>query len=76
MAYQTLPLRNGLLGFPREGKRRAASPLSLSWQTEGGGRRAGAQGWEVTFEKDLIYNYSYLQERNLGTLVTSVTVKR
>ena len=29
---------------------------------------------EVTFEEELSYNYSYFQVRNLGTLVTSVTV--
>ena len=29
---------------------------------------------EVTFEKELSYNYSYFQVRTLGTLVTSVTV--
>ena len=29
---------------------------------------------EVTFQKELSYNYSYFKMRNLGTLVTSVTV--
>ena len=29
---------------------------------------------EVTFEKELSYNYSYFLMRNLGTLVTLVTV--
>ena len=29
---------------------------------------------EVTFEKELSYSSSYFQVRNLGTLVTSVTV--
>ena len=29
---------------------------------------------EVTFEKELSYNYSYFWIRNLGTLITSVTV--
>ena len=28
---------------------------------------------EVTFEKELSYNYSYFEPRNLGTVVTSVT---
>ena len=32
-----------------------------------------ARDWEVTFEKELSYNYSYFQMRNLGTSVTSVT---
>ena len=35
---------------------------------------SGKQGWEVTFKKELSYNYSYFQVRNLGTLITSVTV--
>ena len=34
---------------------------------------AGRDG-EVTFVKELSYNYSYFQVRNLGTLVTLVTV--
>ena len=48
-----------------------SSSLSLSlFSLCGGPPRNG----EVTLEKELSYNYSYFQVRNLGTLVTSVTV--
>ena len=32
------------------------------------------RGGEVTFEKELSYNYSYFLKRNLGTLFTLLTV--
>ena len=37
-------------------------------------RNALLRDGEVTFEKELSYSSSYFQVRNLGTLVTSVTV--
>ena len=56
------------------------TPLIATWQSAGSGPllvefdQGIYRDGEVTFEKDLSSSSSYIQMRNLGTLVTSVTV--
>ena len=47
---------------------------SISRDANEVGERGSGRDGEVTFEKELSYSSSYFQMRNLGTLVTSVTV--
>ena len=46
----------------------------MEWMSHKKRRETKHRDGEVTFEKELSYSSSYFQMRNLGTLVTSVTV--
>ena len=49
-------------------------PLDVLFRISMNSQNVAQWDGEVTFEQELSYNNSYFQVRNLGTLVTSVTV--
>ena len=70
-AVRVAPLGN----FPLHFCQVAVLSLSRSFPPSDSYRAAEiVKDGEVTFEKELRYNYSYFKVRYLGTLVTSVTV--